>query len=322
MKQLTLSLIVLVAAVLASITLGVRDISLSDVYQAILGHTNTVEQAVAAARLPRTILGVLAGAGLSAAGLAFQSITRNPLADPGILGVLHGASLAVVLGITFGWNAPFLLAIIGAGIAGVFVFIIGSMGRSGATPLKLALAGAATTAALVSLIRLISLPQSRVLDSFRHWQVGDIGDTQWPTLRIAIPIIGLALIVLWSQAGSMNALALGDEAATALGFHVSRVRLIVGISGIVLCGMVTALCGPISFIGLVVPHACRMLSSTNHRILVPFSILLGASFLLISDTLGRLIIDNTEIAVGILMPLIGAPVFVWIVHTFKARELA
>ena len=322
MKQLTLSIIVLAVAVLASIALGVRDISLSDIYQAVLGHTETTGQAVASTRLPRTVLGILAGAGLAAAGVAFQSVTRNPLADPGIFGVLHGAALAVVIGITIGWNAPFLLAIIGAGLAGAFVFLIGSMGRGGATPLKLALAGAATAAVLVSLIRAVLMPQSDVMDRFRHWQVGDIGGANWDTLRIAIPIIVVALLLLWSQAGGMNALALGDESATSLGFNVTRVRLIVGAVGIVLCGMITALCGPIAFVGLIVPHVCRMLGSTNHRILVPFSILVGASLLLLSDTLGRVINDNSEVAVGILMPLLGAPVFVWIVRNFKVRELA
>lgn len=322
MKQLVLSLIALILAVLASITLGVRGISLSDVYQAILGHVDTTEQAVATARLPRTVLGILAGAGLASAGVAFQSITRNPLADPGILGVLHGAALAVVIGMTVGWDSPFILAIIGSALAGVFVFTIGSMGRGGATPLKLALAGAATAAALVSLIRAVTLPQSHVMDSFRHWQVGDIGGAQWDTLRIAIPVVIVALAVLWSQAGAMNALALGDESAISLGFNVTRVRLLVGGTGIVLCGIVTALCGPISFLGLVVPHICRMLSSSNHRLLVPFSILFGAALLLASDTLGRLVVDNSEVAVGILMPFLGAPFFIWIVRNFKARELS
>lgn len=322
MKQLTLSIIVLAIAMLASIALGVRDISLNDIYQALQGHTETAGQAVAAARLPRTVLGLLAGAGLAATGVAFQSVTRNPLADPGIFGVLHGAALAVVIDITIGWNAPFLLANIGAALAGIFVFIIGSMDRGGPTPLKLALAGAATVAVLVSLIRAILMPQARVMDRFRHWQVGDIGDASWESLRIAIPIILVALSVLWSQAGGMNALALGDESATSLGFNVTRVRLIIGIAGILLSGMITALCGPIAFVGLIVPHVCRMLGGTNHRLLVPFSIVVGASLLLLSDTLGRLVNDNSEIAVGILMPLLGAPVFVWIVRNFKVRELS
>ncbi|KAB1503925.1 iron ABC transporter permease [Corynebacterium sp. 320] len=322
MKHILLSIVLVGLAIIASITLGVRDISLQDVMAAAQGHTETAGQAVAAARLPRTVLGIVAGAALATAGVAFQSITRNPLADPGIFGVLHGAALAVVLGITFGLHAPFLLAVLGAGLAGVFVFVIGSMGPGGATPLKLALSGAATAAVLVSLIRAVLLPQSQVMDQFRHWQVGDIAGAQWDTLAVAAPVMALALILLWSQAGGMNALALGDEAATSLGLSVPRVRILVGAAGIVLCGMATALCGPITFLGLIVPHVCRMLAGTNHHVLVPFAALMGAFVVLVSDTAGRMIIPNTEIAVGILMPLLGAPVFVWIVRTFKVRELA
>lgn len=315
---------VAVASVL-SVMFGVRSISWADAITALLGRTDTTEQAAAAARLPRTVLAILVGAALALAGTALQAVTRNPLADPGIFGILSGASLAVVLGMAFlgvASAAPtMILAVIGAAAAAVFVYTVGSLGRGGASPLKLALAGAATTAALSSLVTAILLPHTQVMDSFRFWQIGGVGGAQWHTLAYGAPalVAGMALCLL--SARGMNALALGDEVATSLGVNVPLTRGIIALGAVILAGVATALAGPIGFVGLIVPHALRLVIGTDHRWLLPATALGGATLMLLADTAGRVLTRPSEIAVGIIMPLIGAPVFIWIVRRTKVREL-
>ncbi|MEZ7898706.1 MAG: iron ABC transporter permease [Flaviflexus sp.] len=275
--------------------------------------------------MPRTVLGVIIGAALAMSGTTMQAVTRNPLADPGIFGILAGASLAVVTGMTFfGVTNPvtvMVLAVIGSAAVATFVYVVGSLGRGGATPLKLALAGAATSAALTAMVSAVLLPRIDVMDSFRHWQIGGISGVTWERLSLAAPflIVG-ALICLFSARG-MNALALGDELATGLGENVMRTRIVSSIGAVILCGVATALAGPIGFVGLVVPHLCRLLVGTDHRWLLPLSALAGAVLILFADTLGRVLVDGSEIAVGIIMPFIGAPFFIWIVRRQKVREL-
>ncbi|AIT59910.1 iron ABC transporter permease [Corynebacterium doosanense CAU 212 = DSM 45436] len=325
----TLWILVLLAstavAAVFSVMFGVRSIEWSDAYAALLGHTDTTEQAAAAARIPRTVLAILVGASLSLAGLAMQAVTRNPLADPGIFGVLSGASLAVVVGIAFfGLTSAvptMLLAVLGAALAAVFVYTVGSLGRGGATPLKLALAGAATSAALGSLVSAVLLPRTDVLDSFRFWQIGGVGGAQWHTLAYGAPALGLGALICVVSARGMNALALGDEVATGLGVNVPLTRGVISIGAVILCGVSTALAGPIGFVGLIVPHALRLLFGPDHRWLVPATAIGGATLILLADTAGRVITRPSEIAVGIIMPLIGAPVFIWIVRRAKVREL-
>lgn len=313
-------LVLFVLACLGSLALGVRNIALSEVFQALRGAGDVMantDAAVAAARIPRTVLGMIAGAGLAVAGVAFQSITRNPLADPGIFGILHGAALAVVIGLALGIHASFVLAILGAALAGIAVFALGTAGRSGLqrqAPLRLALAGAAIGAVCLSLIRAVTMPNVRLMDEFRHWQIGGIGGANWSEIAIAGPMVILGLFILWGQSAGLNALALGDEAATGLGFRPGKTRLVTGLTAIAICGAITAACGPIAFVGLIVPHVCRLIGGGNHRVLLPASALAGAALVLGADTIGRLIYDNTELAVGILIPMLGAPIFLWIVR--------
>lgn len=212
----------LILAIIASIVLGARDVPLSAVIAAISGDTSSVDASAVSTRIPRAALGVAVGSALAVSGVAMQGVTRNPLADPGILGVLSGASLAVVIGLAFfGQMAQstgtILLAIIGAAIAAAFVYFVGSLGRGGATPLKLALAGAATSAAISSLISAIILPRSEVMDSYRFWQIGSIGGAEWSTLVRAIPVFAVGLIICMVSAGLLNSLALGDDVAAGLG---------------------------------------------------------------------------------------------------------
>lgn len=317
---------VIVVLCILSVSFGVRTVSLDDIVAALSGQDDTVSQAAIIKRIPRTVLAILVGAALALSGAAMQAVTRNPIADPGILGVTNGASLAVVFGLAFfGLANPFsqmAVAIVGAGIAAVFVYSVGSLGRGGATPLKLALAGAATSAALGSLISAVMLPRVDLLQTFQSWQVGGVGGAEWPRIAITAPVLALGALICFMCARGMNSLALGDDMAAGLGERVFRTRLVSAVGAVILAGAATAIAGPIGFVGLVIPHMCRMLIGTDHRWLLPFSALGGAALLLVSDIIGRVIAPSSEeIQVGIITAVIGAPFFIWIVRRQKVREL-
>lgn len=322
--------LVLVLAALAflcalSVAIGTRDVFWSDILMALRGHTDNISQAAVAVRLPRTLLALLAGASLGLAGAIMQGVTRNPLADPGILGVNMGASLAVVVGVAWfsiaSAYAYIMVAILGAGISAVFVYVIGSMGRGGATPLKLALAGAATSVAFSSLVIAVVLPRNDIAGGIRAWQIGGVGGATFERISHVLPflIVGFAISLL--SARKLNSLALGDELAAGLGERVATARAIASFGAILLCGATTAICGPIGFLGLVVPHLCRLLVGVDHRWLLPFSALSGACLLLAADIMGRIVARPAELDVGIVTALVGAPFFIWIVRRQRVREL-
>ncbi|WP_334149646.1 FecCD family ABC transporter permease [Microbacterium sp.] len=309
-----------------SISFGVRAVSFDDIIAALTGHTDTIEQAAIVKRIPRTVLALLVGAALALSGATMQAVTRNPVADPGILGVSNGASLAVVLGIAFfGLTNPYgqmAFAIAGAAVAAAFVYTVGSLGRGGATPLKLALAGAATSAAFASLISAIMLPRVDLLQTFQSWQIGGVGGAEWPRIALTAPVLALGALICFLCSRGMNSLALGDDMAKGLGEHVFRTRLLSALGAVILAGAATAIAGPIGFVGLVIPHICRMLIGTDHRWLLPFSAIAGAALLTASDIVGRVIAPSSEeIQVGIITAIIGAPFFIWIVRRQKVREL-
>ncbi|MGP5507294.1 FecCD family ABC transporter permease [Corynebacterium flavescens] len=309
----------------ASVMCGVRTISVSDAVSALGGSTASAGEAAAYLRVPRTVLALFVGAALALAGTTFQAMTRNPLADPGIFGVLSGASLAVVVGIAFfGLSRPvptMIAAIVGSFAAAVFVYFVGSLGRGGATPLKLALAGAATAAACSSLVSAVLLPRADFMDEFRFWQIGSVGGAQWDLIGMAAPLLVLGTLIVLACSTGLNALALGDDVATGLGINVLRTRVLSAVGAVILCGTATALAGPIAFVGLIVPHVMRLLLGTDHRWLLPATALAGALLLVSADSLGRVVARPSEVAVGILTPLIGAPLFIWIVRRTKVREL-
>ncbi|GAA2177067.1 iron ABC transporter permease [Leucobacter tardus] len=318
-------LALLVALCAASVSLGVRDVSFGDIVAALSGQADTVGEAAVVKRLPRTVLAILVGAALALSGAALQAITRNPLADPGILGISAGSSFFVVLGITlFQLSRPYSVmgvAIAGAAVAAVLVYLIGSAGRGGATPLKLALSGAAMSAALVSLTSAAILPRVDAAQSFQSWQVGGVGGGTWDRIATVAPVLAVGALICFVCARGMNSLALGDDLAVGLGEHVGRTRALAGVGAVVLCGAATAIAGPIGFVGLIIPHLCRLLFGPDHRWLLPFSALAGASLLVAADVVGRVVARPDEIQVGIITAIIGAPVFIWIVRRQRVREL-
>ena len=318
-------LALLAALCAASVSLGVRDVSLADIVAALSGQADTVGEAAVVKRLPRTVLAMLVGAALALSGASLQAITRNPLADPGILGISAGSSFFVVLGITlFQLSRPYSVmgvAIAGAAVASILVYLIGSAGRGGATPLKLALSGAAMSAALVSLTSAAILPRVDAAQSFQSWQVGGVGGGTWDRIATVAPILAIGALICFACSRGMNSLALGDDLAVGLGEHVGRTRALAGVGAVVLCGAATAIAGPIGFVGLIIPHLCRLLFGPDHRWLLPFSALAGASLLVAADVIGRVIARPDEIQVGIITAIIGAPFFIWIVRRQRVREL-
>jgi iron complex transport system permease protein len=322
---LVVALGVLAVLCVASLAIGTRIVSVDEVMAALTGDTSTIGAAAVAARMPRTVLALLVGAALALSGTTLQAVTRNPLADPGILGLSMGASLAVVCGMAFfAMTNPvvtLIVAVIGSTAAGAFVYAIGSLGRGGATPLKLALAGAATTAALGSLVSAVMLPRAQSLTGFRFWQIGGVGGAAWDRILLVLPALVVGALLVYVCARGMNSLALGDDVATGLGERVARTRIVSSAGAFILCGAATAIAGPIGFVGLIVPHLCRLLVGTDHRWLLPFTAIVGAGLLTAADVVGRVIARPDELEVGIVTALIGAPVFIALARRRKVREL-
>ena len=318
-------LVALALIMVASVALGSRVVGWQDLIAGLQGHDENLNQAAVVKRIPRTLLAVLVGAALGLAGGVMQGVTRNPLADPGILGVNMGASLAVVTGIvvfglssarSFAW-----VAIGGAAVAAVFVYAVGSLGRGGATPLKLALAGTAISAALASLISAFVLPRSDLAGGVQSWRVGGVGGAGYEGIRQVLPFLVAGFVISLLSARSLNSLALGDDLAAGLGERVALARGTAALGAVLLCGAATAAAGPIWFVGLIVPHVCRLLIGLDHRWLLPSSALLGAALLTASDVVGRVVARPQEIDVGIITALVGAPFFIAIVRRQKVRDL-
>ncbi|WP_420850961.1 FecCD family ABC transporter permease [Paracoccus aerius] len=318
-----MAVLVLLAAL--SVAIGTREVGLDDIAAALRGQVDTIEQAAVAARIPRTVLAALAGASLGMAGAIMQGVTRNPLADPGILGVNLGASLAIAVAVAwFGIasaQAFIWVAILGAGGTAVFVYAVGSLGRGGPTPLKLALAGMATSVAFSSLVVAVMLSRGDIAGGLQAWQIGGVGGATFARMVHVLPFLALGLAIGLGSARKLNSLALGDDMAAGLGERVAVVRAIASLGAILLCGATTAICGPIGFVGLVVPHLCRLLVGVDHRWLLPFSALAGAALLVGSDILGRILARPSELDVGIVTAFIGAPFFIWIVRHARVKEL-
>lgn len=320
------AVVVLVLVAGASLAVGAREVPLATVWQALSAFDPANgDHAVVLARIPRTVLGLLAGGALGLAGAAMQGVARNPLADPGILGVNAGAALAVVAGIYIFGVATFSgyvwFALIGAAAAAVVVYLIASLGREGATPVKLALAGAALSAGLSSLMNIILVSSQDTLDRFRFWQVGGIAGRDWTVLLPGLPILAAGALIVLLAGRTLNSLALGDDIAQGLGRRVGPSRALVALGIVLLCGTATALAGPIGFVGLVVPHAVRVLTGPDYRWILAFSLVAAPVLLLAADILGRVVLPPGEVPAGIMTALIGAPVFVWLIRRGKGAGL-
>jgi iron complex transport system permease protein len=324
---LLVSAAVLVVAVIASLAIGSRAIDPLTVLQSLFSYDdeNPLHLMVMELRVPRTLLGIVVGAALAVCGGLIQAFTRNPLADPGILGVNAGASFAVtfavgVLGLTApGAYVPFALA--GAFALTVLVYVLGSFGASGATPMKLTLAGVALGAAFTGFTTAIVLRDLGTLQVMRFWGVGSIGGRTLDQLAWAAPLIAIGLLIGLLCARSLNALALGDDLAQALGARVRVTRILVIIAVTLLAGTSVAAAGPIAFVGLMIPHIVRWFTGPDQRWVLTYSMIIGPAFLLFADVLGRIVLPNGEMRVGIVTALLGAPILIILVRRKRVSGL-
>ena len=284
---------VLVLVTLLSIAVGSKQIPLPTVIDALRHYdeANTDHVIIHSLRVPRTVIGLLVGAALGLAGALMQGVTRNPLADPGILGVNGGAALFVVGGIYwFGLSSLtsyVWLAFAGAAAASIVVYTLGSLGREGATPVKLALAGAALTAMLGSMTTAVLVGDVDTFDQFRFWSVGSLAGRGSDIAAQVAPFILIGIVLALVSGRVLNALSLGDDVAKSLGQRVGLARLFVAVIVVLLCGAATAAAGPIAFIGLTIPHVARLVTGPDYRWILPYSMVLAPILLLSADVIGR-----------------------------------
>jgi iron complex transport system permease protein len=318
--------VVLVAVVVLSLGVGARTLSPSIVWDSLVnGGDSEADLIVRGLRVPRTLAGLLVGAALGLAGALMQALSRNPLADPGILGVNAGAACAVVLAIAYlGVNQLeqyVWFALIGAAVATVVVYVLGSAGRGGASPVRLVLAGAAVTAILTGVISTVVLTNSIAFNGFRSWTVGSLQAVDSAVVASVAPFLLVGFVLSAALGRSLNTIALGDQLAAALGAHVGRVRVTGIVATTLLCGAATAVTGPIAFVGLVVPHAVRAYTGPDHRWILPFSMITGAVLVLVADVVGRVVMWPSELEVSVVTAVLGAPVFILIVRRRRLAEL-
>lgn len=276
-------------------------------------------------RVPRTVTGLLAGIGLGIAGAVMQGLTRNPLAGPGILGINAGAALAVVLAMAVldltAVRGHLWFAFAGAGLSAVFVYTLGSRGAGGATPVKLALAGAAFTAMVGSLTTAVTLLDASTLNDFRFWAVGSLTRANAGDLFAVAPVMVAGVCLAAGVSRNLNMIALGEDMARSLGARLITTRVWAAVSVVLLAGAATAIGGPIGFVGLVVPHIARALTGPDYRWIMPWCVLLAPTVLLLADVLGRTLIQPEQLQVGIVMGLVGAPFFLYLVRNRKVARL-
>ncbi|MGH9247787.1 MAG: FecCD family ABC transporter permease [Acidimicrobiales bacterium] len=317
----------LMVVAFASVAYGSKTIDLDTVVEAFTSYdaTNNDHLIIRSLRVPRTLIGLGVGVALGLAGAVMQGVTRNPLADPGIFGVEAGAALAVVVG-TYVFGVGSLtgyvwFAFAGAGAASVVVYGLGSLGRGGATPVKLALAGAAMAALLGSLTSAILIIDIATLDQFRFWAVGSLAGRDAAIAAQVAPFLVVGVILALGSARGLNTLALGDDVARSLGQRVQLARATSGLTVIVCSGAAVAAAGPIGFIGLTIPHVARAICGPDYRWILPWSIVLSPTLLLGADVIGRIVARPGELQVGIVTAFVGAPFFIALVRRRKLAEL-
>uniref|UniRef100_J1RF71 Ferrichrome ABC transport system permease protein n=1 Tax=Streptomyces auratus AGR0001 TaxID=1160718 RepID=J1RF71_9ACTN len=318
------SVAVLAVVAVLGIAVGAKQIPLDQVWHGVFHYTGTdTDVVIRDVRFPRTLLGLLVGAALGLAGTVMQALTRNPLADPGVLGINAGASAAVVTAISFfgvtSLSGYVWCAFAGAAVVSVAVYVLG--GTRSATPVRLALAGTALTAVLVGYLNAVNLMDTAALDKMRFWTVGSLAAATMPTVTRIAPFLAVGAVLALLLARPLNALALGDDQARALGTRLTRTRVLAMVTVTVLCGGATAACGPIVYVGLMVPHVVRALTGPDLRWVLPYSAVLSPVLLVGADVLGRVVARPGELQAGIVTALAGGPVFIYLVRRRRMAQL-
>lgn len=307
-------------ALMSSIAFGAADIAPVDVWAALVAFdpTSTEHLIISTLRLPRAAVAALVGAALAVAGALMQGLTRNPLADPGILGIETGAALGVVAAVFFlnigSLYLYALFAFAGAALTAVAVYTLGSLGRGGPTPLKITIAGAAFTALLSSLTTGMLIFNQRTLEEVRFWLAGSVAGRDLNLLIQAAPYLLVGLLLALALGRQITTISLGDDVAKGLGQRTGWVKALTAVATVLLAGGAVAVAGPIGFVGLVIPHAVRFLVGQDYRWILPYAALVGAIFLVLADVAARLLLRPTELPVGVMTALIGGPFFVYLVR--------
>ncbi|HEY9369280.1 MAG TPA: iron chelate uptake ABC transporter family permease subunit [Streptomyces sp.] len=315
---------VLLLVCVLSIVVGAKSVPLGDVWHGLFQNSGVGNDVVVHdVRVPRTLLGLLVGVALGLSGAVMQGLTRNPLAEPGLLGVNAGAAAAVVSAIAFLGVADVSdfvwFAFAGAAVVSVVVYVLG--GSRSATPVRLALAGTAATAALYGYVNAVQLLNSAALDQLRFWTVGSLASADMATVRRVAPFILVGVLLALLIARPLNAMEMGDDTARALGANLNRTRLVAMLAVTLMCGAATAACGPIVFIGLMVPYMVRAITGPDMRWILPYAAVLSPVLLLASDVLGRVVARPSELQVGIVTALVGGPVFIHLVRRKRMAKL-
>ncbi|MER6288390.1 FecCD family ABC transporter permease [Streptomyces sviceus] len=320
---LLVSVVILVLVAVASIAVGAKGLSVEQVWHGLFQDTGTYGDVVVADRLSRTVLGLLVGAALGLSGAVLQALTRNPLADPGLLGINAGASAAVVTAITFfgvtSLSGYVWFAFLGAAAVGALVWFLG--GSRGATPVRLALAGTAISAALYGYLQAVMITDDQALNKMRFWTVGSLSSANNSTILQVLPFLAAGSLLALALARPLNAMEMGDDTAKALGAHLNRTRALAMLAATVLCGAATAACGPIVFVGLMVPHIVRSFTGPDLRWILPYATVLSPVLLLGSDVIGRIVARPAELQVGIVTAIVGGPVFIFLVRRRRTAQL-
>lgn len=308
----------LVICLMWSITLGAANIDTKTVFDALVHYDNTEfnHLIIQTVRLPRVLAGALVGAGLAVAGAIMQGLTRNPLADSGILGINAGAAFGVVLTVFLigggSLSTYAVAAIIGAALAAITVYGLGSMGRGGATPLRLTLAGVILTAFVSSLTTMILIQDQETLDQIRFWTAGSLAGRDMALLKQIAPIVLIGIFGALAISRQITTISLGEDVAKGLGQNTLIVKIIAAVMVVLLAGGSVALAGPIGFVGLVIPHVARFVAGVDYRWIIPYSALMGAILVTVADVAARIVLRPQELPVGIMMALIGAPFFIYL----------
>jgi iron complex transport system permease protein len=322
---LTIGLLALIVTAALSIAVGSRTLGPGTVWH-VLGHNDGSPGAVIVhqLRLPRTVLGVAVGAALGLAGTLMQALTRNPLAEPGLLGVSLGASTGVVLAIAFAGvtsaTGYVWFAFAGAAITSLAVFVLGGSGKA-PTPERQVLAGISLTSVLGAIVWAVLVTRRETFDRYRHWNVGSLADRETATIVGVLPFIAAGVMLALALGRQLNALGLGDESAASTGARPMRIRLLGMLAITLLCGAATAASGPIAFLGLAVPYAARLFTGSDHRWILAYSVVLGPALLLASDVLGRVLVAPAELPVGVVTAFLGAPLFIAICRRRRLSAL-
>ncbi|MBF6322395.1 iron chelate uptake ABC transporter family permease subunit [Nocardia cyriacigeorgica] len=320
-----LAVAALLVVCLLGLVVGAKAIPLPDVWSALWGAQSSPDALIVTDyRLPRTLLGLLAGLALGVAGCLMQGLTRNPLADPGLLGINAGAAFAIAMAVAFlgveQITAYVWFGFAGAAVVSLVVYRLGTAGRQGADPVRLTLAGVAVTAVLSGITKGLILLNANAFDQMRDWDAGSLTGRGFDVIAGATPFLLIGSIAAVVAARSLNAVALGDDLARSLGVRVGRTRLLTVLALTLLCGAATAAVGPITFVGLAVPHVARWIVGPDQRWIVAYSMVLAPILLIGADVLGRVVLWPDEVPAGLVVAFLGAPALIWLAR--RARETA